>query len=249
MPEKIRNTEFPQSLTGDGWFIPTDYVLMKRRFRNDVMRLYAAPLARGSKVLDLNAGTDGLGAEFRAAGHDYSALEQNPLLRQVLREQGVPVAEWRPPRIPRESSSIDLVLSFAFLEHLPTWISAMEMLLEIKRVLAPAGRFLVVAPNGPGMGSTFWDDYKHGWYVSRKRLVEMAGDAGLEVLSSRYSVGWATLAGGSAGAILRVGARSTNTFLNLPVVRRLVESVGLEQLSAKVRKTIFELVAIELGKL
>lgn len=248
MAEKLRNPDFPSSLTEGGWFIPTDYVLMKPSFRKQVMRLYVEPMQTGSRVLDLNAGTEGLGEQIVAAGFEYEALEQNRLIRDVLSSQQLKVRDWRPPRIPHADGTFDLILAFAFLEHLPTWIAAMEQLLDIKRTLVPGGRFVVVAPNAPGTGATFWEDYKQNWPVSRKRLVDMAADAGFEVLSTRYSVGWVTLRGGFLGAALRFAARSANASLNVSFVSRLLESIKLDTFAAKVRKTIFELVAVEMEK-
>lgn len=212
------------------------------------MRHYARDMKKGSKVLDFNAGTDGLGPDFVAAGHEYSALEQNRLVKDALESQNLPVKEWRPPNIPHPDSSFDLVLSLAFFEHLPTWIDAMQQLLEVKKVLVPGGRFVIVAPNAPGMGNTFWDDYKHGWLVSRKRLMDMAEEAGFEVVSTRYSIGWITLKGGPLGAAGRVVARMANALLNLSAISRLLEAAGLDMLAAKIKKTVFELVAVEIRK-
>ena len=248
MAKKIKNLEYPNSLTEGGWFIPTDYILMKRAFRADLMQFYIKDMSNDSEILDFNAGTNGLGPDFVAAGHSYSALEQNPLVIRELEKQQLRVQTWRPPYIPRDENSIDLILSLAFFEHLPTWIDAMQQLLNVKKVLKPGGRILIIAPNAPGMGATFWDDYKQGWIVSRKRLMDMADEAGLEVVSTRYSIGWITLKGGPLYAIARVAARMTNSMLNLPAVSQFLEFVGLDGLAAKVKKTIFELVAVEIRK-
>lgn len=248
MAIKLRNPDFPASLTDGGWFIPSDYILMKAMFRRDLLRMYTSNMSPGSRVLDFNAGTHGLGPDLITAGYEYSALEQNRLVRDVLKKQNLAVEDWRPPHIPQPDNSCDLVLSLAFFEHLPTWIDAMQQLLEVKKALKPDGRFLIIAPNAPGMGTTFWDDYKQGWIVSRKRLIDMAEEAGFEVVSTRYSIGWITLKGGPIWSTGRVIARMTNALLNLPVISRLLETIGLDNFSAKVKKTIFELIAVEIRK-
>jgi SAM-dependent methyltransferase len=248
MAEKIRNPEYPASLTDGGWFIPTDYVITRSSFKKDLREHYFDSLPAGSRVLDLNAGTDGPGPYLLGEGHEYLALEQNRLVRDFLSESGVANREWRPPVTDLDAEAFDLVLSLAFLEHLPTWIDAFQQLLEIKRVLKPGGRLLVIAPNAPGMGGTYHDDYKQCWHVSRKRLEDMAADAGFEVASSRYTLGWIRIGGGPVWSIIRFVARTVNGVMNWPWVRRFMDAVGLEDFSARVRKTIFELVAVEMRK-
>lgn len=245
---KIRNAEFPRSLTSDGFFIPTDYILMKARFRKEFMQLYATDLAQDAVVLDLNAGTHGFGPDFATMGCRYSAVESNPLIRDELSKQGFDSQHWNTPWLPIEDASVDLVISLAVIEHLPTWIDAMQLLLEVRRVLKPGGRLVVVAPNAPGTGATFFDDYKQCWHVSRKRLCDMGEESHFELLGSRYTVGWITLMGGAGGVFLRTIARFTNSVLNLPLISRLLEGIGLGTFSAKVKKTIFELVAVELRR-
>jgi len=76
----------------------------------------------------------------------------------------------------------------------------------------------------------------------------MAADAGFEVASSRYTLGWVKIGGGPLWAAARFLARTANGALNWPWIHRFLESVGLGDLSARVRKTIFELVAVEMRK-
>jgi SAM-dependent methyltransferase len=221
---------------------------MKSRFRKEFMLLYATDMNKNSVVLDLNAGTHGFGPNFAKMGCRYSAVESNPLIRDELSNQGFNSQHWNPPWLPVEDGSVDLVISLAVIEHLPTWIDAMQLLLEIRRVLKPGGRLVVVAPNAPGTGATFFDDYKQCWYVSRKRLCDMGEEAHFELLGYRYTIGWITLMGGIGGVFLRTIARFVNTLMNLPLISRLLEGIGLNRFSAKVKKTIFELVAVELRK-
>jgi len=116
-------------------------------------------------------------------------------------------------------------------------------MLEIKRALKLQGRIIIIAPNAPGMGATFWDDYKQRWIVSRKRLVDMTEEAGFEIVRIRYSIGYIALGEGPLWAFGQVVAHFTSTVLNLPLVNRLSESTRLDNFAAKVKKTIVELVA------
>ena len=248
MAGKITTVDFPASLSGDGWFVPTDYVIMKPGFKKQLAEACLDGLAPESIIVDLNAGTEGPGAAVIAAGHHYTTLEQNPLLRAEHQAAGFETKDWRPPRMPLADADTDRVVSCAFLEHMPTWTAAMEVMLDIHRVLRPRGRLILCSPNAPGCGQTFYDDYKHGWYVSRKRLIDMALECGYEVHRARYTIGWITMLSGPKGAIMGIAARSVMAVLNFSPMTRLLEGVGLEPLAAKVRKTLFELVVIELRK-
>ena len=144
--------------------------------------------------------------------------------------------------------SQDLILSLAFLEHLPTWHAALQQLMEFRKALKPGGRLLVVAPNALGMGRTFWDDFKHGWVVTPKRLHEMAEEVGLSPGRPRYTLGWITILNGPLGVLGGLLGRSTVGTLNFGPLSRALEAVGLGELSAKVRKTVFELTVMEMTR-
>lgn len=248
MAPKLKQPDYPASLSEGGWFLPSDYVRVRPRFRRQLLARLAHDLPAGGTILDLNAGTEGPGPELRAAGYDYLALDSNRLIRAALAERGLTVQDWRPPRLPRAEASVDLVLSLAFLEHLPTWLAAFEQLLDIRRVLRPGGRCFVIAPNAPGMGASFHDDYKHGWVTSRRRLTDMAEDAGFEVVHTWYTIGWITFIEGPASACGGLLARTAVGFSNLHLLARTLEAIGLDGFVTVLRKTLFELVVVELRK-
>ena len=107
---------------------------------------FAAQFAAGQRILDVASGA-GFGLQMlRAAngcpiGLDYDAMA----LHEVRRlEKTAPLIKADATCLPLASASIDLVVSFETLEHVP---DARAMVLEIRRVLKPGGRLVLSTPN------------------------------------------------------------------------------------------------------
>jgi SAM-dependent methyltransferase len=175
-------------------------------------------------------------------------LEQNPKLREILTKAGLESRDWTIPETELPDSEFDIIISMAFLEHLPTWIAAFELLLECKRLLKAGGSIVVIAPNAPAAGRAFWNDYKHAWYVSKDRLQDMALDVGLLFAESRYTLGWISMSKNPMVLVARFIARSMVTILNFPWLLRGLDSLGLGRLVRKAHKTLFEQVLVRLTK-
>ena len=76
---------------------------------------------------------------------------------------------------PTDSNSVDFVTAFNFLEHLPKDYLR-EVLLEIRRVLRPAGTLVGMVPNAisPFGGITRYWDIKHEWAFSPNNFFQLA---------------------------------------------------------------------------
>jgi SAM-dependent methyltransferase len=109
---------------------------------------FAARLARGKRVLDAGCGAGYGAAElaesaFSVVGADIAAdavafaREHYPLPHLAF-EQASCTA------LPHPDAAFDLVVAFEVIEHLPGW---RDFLLEVRRVLAPTGQFIVSTPN------------------------------------------------------------------------------------------------------
>jgi SAM-dependent methyltransferase len=110
---------------------------------------FVAPLAEGKRVLDIACG-EGYGSAFlatRAAhvtGVDLSAEIIAHARKRYGAAPNLEYVEGRCEAIPAADASVDLLISFETLEHIP----APEMLAdEAKRVLKPDGLFVVSTPN------------------------------------------------------------------------------------------------------
>ena len=109
---------------------------------------FAARLARGKHVLDA-----GCGAGYGAA--ELAQVAGQVLGADVAHEAVVfAQAHYRLPNLcfeqascaalPHRDGSFDLVVAFEVIEHLADWRA---FLLEVRRLLAPGGQFIVSTPN------------------------------------------------------------------------------------------------------
>src|SRR5579859_5097753 len=105
-------------------------------------------MAGGRRVLDAGCGS-GYGAEVLARearevfGIDNSS-DAIDYARQHYRGANLRFERASCLEIPAPDASIDLVVAFELIEHLADWRAFLR---EIRRVLAPAGQFLVSTPN------------------------------------------------------------------------------------------------------
>ena len=240
---------FVQRLKGDlrrdGLFIPTDYVIMKNNFRKELRKFYLSSVQEGQTILDVNPGFEGVFRDIDRSKVDYVALERNPLILDHLTKNGIKVLDWKIPAIPLEDDSVDLVLSTPFIEHLPSYLDALNFLLEVRRVLRPGGRILLIVPNYLATKEIYFDDYKHDWITTKRRMFDMLGDCGFDVVGSRYTIGWITMRSNPLVICARIVSYLLLWALRQHFVARILEAVGLHVLAKKLKKTLFELIVIE----
>jgi SAM-dependent methyltransferase len=119
----------------------------------------------GERTLEIGAGLgEHLNAEPEFALRDYVACELRPEMAAKIRHPGVEVlvADCQ-QRLPFEDSSFDRALAIHVLEHLPNLPAAVA---EIRRLLKPSGRFVVVIPCEGGLA------YSLARRVSAQRVFE-----------------------------------------------------------------------------
>jgi SAM-dependent methyltransferase len=124
----------------------------------------------GDAVLDVGAGY----CEFInsiSAGEKF-ALDLNPATpghadaSVTVLSQDI-CAPWKLP-----SSSIDVIFTSNFLEHLESKKALTHCLQEAARVLRPGGRFIALGPNIRYCYSEYWDYFDHHLPLSDRSLVE-----------------------------------------------------------------------------
>lgn len=114
--------------------------------------------AAGKYALDLNPAT------ATRAGADVKVLSQDV------------TKPW-----PLSSSSINVVFSSNFFEHLPTKDALQHCLREAARVLRPGGALLAMGPNIRFCYDIYWDFYDHFLPLSDRSLAEALEISGLKV--------------------------------------------------------------------
>jgi SAM-dependent methyltransferase len=109
---------------------------------------FAARLARGKRVLDAGCGTGYGSAELAKVaasvlGVDIAA-EAVSFAREHYRLPHLVFEQASATALPHPHGCFDLVVAFEVIEHLEAW---REFLIEVRRVLAPSGQFIVSTPN------------------------------------------------------------------------------------------------------
>jgi SAM-dependent methyltransferase len=110
--------------------------------------MFAARLASGKRVLDAGCGAGYGSAELartaqRVVGIDRAA-EAVAFAREHYPAPNLEFQKASCDALPFPSAAFDLVVAFEIIEHLDGW---REFLMEVRRVLAPAGQFIVSTPN------------------------------------------------------------------------------------------------------
>ncbi|MFN8525961.1 MAG: class I SAM-dependent methyltransferase [Chloroflexota bacterium] len=71
-----------------------------------------------------------------------------------------------------DPGTVDCVFTSNFFEHLPTRESLLITLSEVRKVLRPTGRLLVLQPNIRYTGAAYWDFLDHQLPLTEQSLVE-----------------------------------------------------------------------------
>jgi ubiquinone/menaquinone biosynthesis C-methylase UbiE len=80
---------------------------------------------------------------------------------------------------------IDVAFASNFFEHLPTKQDLLRTLAEVRRVLRPDGRLLILQPNIRYAGGAYWDFFDHHLPLTERSLVEALELVGLKPVEVR----------------------------------------------------------------
>jgi SAM-dependent methyltransferase len=133
-------------------------------YRNRVWQVlvndfFATYISAASVVLDLGCGY-GQFINNVSCSRKY-AMDLNPGARQHLSDD-VEFLEQdcsEPWRIPE--SSLDVVFTSNFFEHLPSKNHLAKTIEQVRRCLRPGGRIIAMGPNAKAIGGAYWDFFDH----------------------------------------------------------------------------------------
>ena len=83
------------------------------------------------------------------------------------------------------TGTVDVVFASNVFEHLLTKQDLLRMLAELRRVLRPGGRLLILQPNIRYAGGKYWDFFDHHLPLTERSLVEALELAGLTPVEVR----------------------------------------------------------------
>lgn len=142
------------------------------------------------RILEIGAG-HGLFAEVvTRAGHLYEFVDISSSVHQFMINNGYsgfcgPVSE-----APSSYGEYDIVWMSHVLEHAPDWPSARKLVDDAAERLRVGGNLVVISPDLLDSKFEFWNsDWSHGYPTSRRNVVQLFSDIGLELTASRYHRG------------------------------------------------------------
>ena len=102
------------------------------------------------RALDIGAAGGGNSRVLAEAGWQVTALEYGAEGAAIGRERGLDVIRADATRLPLARHSLDLVVAYDVLEHIPDHDAAVR---EVRRVLRPEATFLIAVPCDPNLWS------------------------------------------------------------------------------------------------
>jgi len=138
-------------------------------------------LARGGdrgRALDIGAAGGGNTRVLRDAGLRAFALEYGEQGAQVARQRGLTVVRADACALPFGTDELDVVVAFDVLEHIPDDARAVA---EVRRVLRPGGRLLVMVPTSMALWSAHDEAVGHVRRYERDQLLSLLQSAGFRL--------------------------------------------------------------------
>jgi SAM-dependent methyltransferase len=142
-------------------------------------RFFQPLIGEGRVVLDLACGNGGFINNIRAA--KKYAVDLNPDARESLAANVAFFLAQADKISPIADGAVDLVFTSNFLEHLRTKDECDRVLAEVRRILRPGGRFVIMGPNIRYLAAQYWDFYDHCLPLSHLSLEEGLVQADYEI--------------------------------------------------------------------
>jgi SAM-dependent methyltransferase len=161
------------------------------RQKNDVWKIICESFLQkfiepSAAVLDLGAGTCEFINNIRAARK--FAVDLNPDTEKFAAEGVQVIRPYAGGPLELADSTLDVVFASNFFEHLPSRQYILDMLSEIRRILVPDGKLIIVQPNIKYLYQQYWDYFDHQIALSEESMREALVTTGfqIEILKARF---------------------------------------------------------------
>ena len=142
-------------------------------------RFFQPLIGDGLVVLDLACGNGSFINNIRAA--KKYAVDINPDARDGL-SSDVAFVLAQADKVPAiADDTVDVVFASNFLEHLRSKEECDGVFAEVRRILRPGGRFVIMGPNIRYLAAQYWDFYDHYLPLSHLSLEEGLAQADYEI--------------------------------------------------------------------
>jgi 2-polyprenyl-3-methyl-5-hydroxy-6-metoxy-1,4-benzoquinol methylase len=162
---------------------PVDHLKEHRDVIESDLKLLAARVRPGARVLDIGAGRGAFVSAAASAGYSAAALDMDAGAGAVWTAAGVVGVIASGNGVPFRDGAFDVVRLKEVIEHVE---DPLALILEAKRLLAPGGIVIAHTPTPYSQFypiGNFWDDYTHVRPFSRTALTRLTADAGLRLVS------------------------------------------------------------------
>jgi len=134
------------------------------------------------RAIDIGAAGGGNTRVLRQHGWEAVALEYGAEGAEVAHDRGLATLRGDATVLPLADDSLDLVVAFDLLEHLPDDDAAVA---EVRRVLKPTGTYLVAVPADPKLWSSHDEAVSHVRRYTREGLLDLLERGGFEIADVR----------------------------------------------------------------
>ncbi len=195
------------------------------------------------KFLELGTGKGYIADRIIESGAEYTGYEPSESLYLQGKNKGYRLRKKFAPPLDEKDNCIDVIVLSHVLEHLPNLSDATALLIEIKRVLKPEGRALIIVPDFADMKDWFYEgDYTHQLPLTFFKLRHMLEDAGLSVDEQRFIWGsWSWMPGYFINVLVKIVYFCLDPLINL-----IYPKFGL---ISKLRTTFARCIWVEVRKI
>lgn len=150
------------------------------RTRERELVRWARTVPKSSRILDVGSAVGGHVRALGGLGFQVESLELSTWAVEYQRSLGIAVTQGDARSLPWPDASFDAVICLDVLEHIGQDVDVAR---ELRRVLAPEGRFLVTVPEDATLWSAHDEAVGHVRRYEKAQIVSLLEGAGLEVES------------------------------------------------------------------